>query len=149
MITAQDEIESETESTDVTIERDFSVQTVQYVEYYLVTILKNLLTNAIKYHAEGRSPHIHIRTKETESYILLEIQDNGKGFDVKRYGNKIFKPFKRVNPSGNGSGVGLHIVKTIVEKNGGKIEVQSQPNEGSTFFVYLTPYPDAEKNTPD
>ncbi|MEM8967778.1 MAG: chemotaxis protein CheB [Bacteroidota bacterium] len=149
LATARDEIELEIEFTDVTIERDFAVKTVQYVEYYLVTILKNLLTNAIKYHAEGRPPHIHIRTKKTDGYILLEIQDNGAGFDVERYGNIIFKPFKRVNPSGNGSGVGLHIVKTIVEKNGGKIEVQSQLDKGTIFFVYLMPYPDVEKNTSD
>ncbi|MEM6844085.1 MAG: chemotaxis protein CheB [Bacteroidota bacterium] len=147
--TARDELESEIKPIDIAIECDFSVKAVQYVEYYLIAIFKNLLSNAIKYRAEDRTPHVLFTTEEKDPFIALKIQDNGKGLDVERFGKKIFKPFKRMNPAENGSGVGLHIVKTIVEKNGGKIEVQSQPDEGTTFLVYLMPYPDAEKNTAD
>ncbi|WKN43863.1 chemotaxis protein CheB [Tunicatimonas pelagia] len=140
------EIKEEIDQYDATIEHSFAVETIQYVEFYLVSIVKNLLTNAIKSSVEGRPPRISFKTKERDQYICLEVQDNGKGLDMKRDGKHLFQPFKRINSSVDEVGVSLHIVKAIVEKNGGKIEVQSQPDNGTTFSIHLMPYTHDEKN---
>ncbi len=144
---ARKELEEQIESTNAAISSDFGVGTIQYVEFYLTSIVKNLISNAIKYRSDEKSPQIRISTKKKNGYVCLEVQDNGIGIDLDRYGKKIFRPFERLHRTIEGLGVGLHIIKTIVEKNGGYIDVQSQLEEGTTFLVYLKPYTYEEKNT--
>jgi len=141
------ELEEQIDDTNAVISSDFSVGTIQYVEFYLTSVLKNLISNAIKYRSDERQPRIHICTESKNDYVCLKVQDNGIGIDLDRYGKKIFRPFERLHRSVEGLGIGLHIIKTIVEKNGGYIDVQSQPGEGTTFLVYLKPYTYEEKNT--
>jgi PAS domain S-box-containing protein len=122
------------------IQTDFQVAEINYIEAYLSSIMKNLVTNAVKYQASRRPLSIQIHTQKVDGAVLLTVTDNGIGIDLIRNKDKVFKPFKRFTEQAHGTGVGLYIIKNIVEKNGGNIEVESQPNKGTTFRVYLKPY---------
>ncbi|AHM58902.1 two-component system-sensor histidine kinase [Flammeovirgaceae bacterium 311] len=115
-------------------------ETIRYNKAYLSSILRNLISNAIKYSYPGRPPQISICTEQKGNVVLLLVQDNGMGMDLKKWGHQLFKPFKRLNNHKKGTGIGLHLVKQIIEKNGGKIKVKSQPGSGSTFFCFLRAY---------
>ncbi len=109
-------------------------------EVHLTNIIHNLLDNANKYSAQA--PEIEIRTRSLTDGISLSISDKGIGM-TKEALTRIFDRFYRI-PTGNvhnvkGFGLGLSYVKTILQGHHGKIRVQSQPNVGSTFEIFL-PY---------
>lgn len=123
-------------SSKAKITVDFSaVPTINYVTVYLNSILLNLITNSIKYRSPKRKPIINIRTYKKGKYTCLEISDNGIGMDLERNGDRVFGLFQRFNTSTEGKGLGLYIIKTIIEANGGMITVESQPGKGSVFTV--------------
>jgi signal transduction histidine kinase len=68
--------------------------------------------------------------------MLLSFADNGLGIQADQV-DKIFLMFKRVHTHVEGSGIGLYIVKRIIENNGGRVEVQSEPGRGTTFNMYF------------
>lgn len=111
-----------------------------YIGSYLQSVLKNLITNAIKYHSPARPLEIRITTQKVAAGMWLTVADNGIGIDLVANANRIFKPFKRFTQQAQGTGVGLYIIKTIVEKNGGRIEVESELDVGTTFKVLLVEY---------
>lgn len=105
---------------------------------HFTNVLFNLIDNAIKY--SDSPPHLIIKTKNHDSRILIEVQDNGIGISSDNL-KKIFNQFYRV-PTGNlhdvkGFGLGLNYVKTMVELHKGKIEVESKPSVGSVFKITL------------
>ncbi|MCC8411108.1 GAF domain-containing protein [Mucilaginibacter sp. UR6-1] len=102
----------------------------------LSQVFSNLLSNAFKYSQRSDPQQVSIEGKATENGILYQIKDNGLGIDIKQL-PKIFELFNRTDNVKDieGSGVGLAIVKRIVEKHRGKIWVDSEPGKGSTFFV--------------
>lgn len=125
-------------SNQVSIEADFSeVPVIEFSYINLKSILNNLITNAIKYRSPERLPQIYIKTSRVAGYILLTITDNGLGIDLEKNQHKLFKMFVRLHSHVEGSGIGLYIVKRIVENNQGKLEVESQVGVGTTFKVYI------------
>jgi PAS domain S-box-containing protein len=108
----------------------------------LQQLLQNLISNAIKYSKKDQPPQIKIMAtvvKEKErDYHQISITDNGIGFDPE-YSDRIFQMFSRLHGKAeySGTGVGLSIVKKVVENHDGLIMVESQPGVGSTFQVYL------------
>lgn len=124
------------------LQTDLQQQGIKYNEAFLTSILKNLISNAIKYSSIKRNPVIHIKTEKSDDFIKLMVSDNGIGIDLKLHGHKLFKPFKRFSRQAEGTGVGLHLIKSMVEKNGGRIEVDSIPGKGTTFTCYLVSYTD-------
>lgn len=125
-----------------TLEFDFSSQaTIRYIGPYIYSLLKNLVSNAIKYSRDNAPLKITISTRSVNSYTLLTVQDNGMGIDMEKYGKQLFSPFRRFSPErAKGTGIGLYIVKNIIEKNGGYIKVKSTPGEGTAFYCYLKEY---------
>lgn len=120
------------------IKADFiSLPFITTVKSYLVSILYNLLSNAIKYRSPKRDLIISILTYEEEKCIVLEITDNGMGIDLDQQKEKIFDLYKRFHLHVEGKGMGLYLVKNQVESLGGRIEVSSNVDEGTTFKVYL------------
>ena len=120
---------------------DFSqAPEVHYVAPYLESIIKNLVSNALKYRAVDRPPFIRLTTRRAGDVVLLTVEDNGMGMDLEQHGNDLFKPFKRFTTEVEGTGLGLHLVKNMVERNGGSIQVYSQPGEGTRFVVNLKEY---------
>ncbi len=105
-------------------------------------VLENLLSNAIKYTPTGGS--IHYRLKYNESHIQLSLQDNGIGIPEK-YHKTLFQSFRGIRRKGlegeESTGLGLFICKEIVKMHTGKISVESQDGEGTTFIITL-PFPE-------
>lgn len=102
------------------------------------SIIYNLLSNAIKYHSPERPPVVVIETRREGNFMLMSVTDNGIGM-APQHVKKLFTMFKRFHTHVEGTGIGLYIVKRIVENAGGKIEVESTLNVGTKFNVYL-PY---------
>lgn len=116
-------------------------------------LLQNLIGNALKFHRadvppvvdvkgtlESAAPHVARGTVAPESTAVCRfvVSDNGIGFEQK-YEDRIFTPFKRLHGRSefSGTGMGLAICRRIVERHGGTIAVESTPNEGTTFTVWL------------
>jgi len=99
-------------------------------------VFANLLSNAIKYSLPSGSPEVYIDATDNEYEIIYTIRDNGVGIDIKQLPH-VFELFKRMDNVQDieGTGVGLAIVKRIIEKHNGKIWVDSKLGKGSTFFV--------------
>ncbi len=103
----------------------------------LKIILSNLLTNAIKYHnTEQANPAIKVTSYKKGHEVHISVQDNGHGIAPEHL-QKIFDMFYRASETSEGSGLGLYIVQDTAKKLGGRIEVASQPGQGSTFTLIL------------
>jgi PAS domain S-box-containing protein len=102
----------------------------------LRSIIYNLLSNGLKYRAPGRPAVVQLRCYRTRHAAVLEVQDNGLGLDEEQQ-RQLFQMFQRLHSHVEGTGVGLYMVKKIVENAGGTITVQSQPGVGTTFSVVL------------
>ena len=105
----------------------------------LYRVINNIISNSIKYNNKARGV-INIRVREEKEYIHLEIEDNGQGVSPEEAG-RIFERFYRTDASRNsrtgGSGIGLSIVKKIVEAHGGTIWAVSNKNVGLTMHILL------------
>lgn len=102
---------------------------------FFESILLNLLTNTIKYRAKDRHLKIAISSKEINNKIILTFSDNGIGIDLKRNKDKVFGLYQRFHDYPDSKGLGLYLVKSQVESMGGKIEIESEVNEGTTFTL--------------
>jgi two-component system CheB/CheR fusion protein len=118
---------------------DFRISKVLFVEGYLISIFQNLISNSIKYSSPERICRIDIKAELVNENIILTFKDNGIGIDKSDY-KKIFEPFNRLTSQVNGKGIGLHIVKSIVQNNGGTIEVDSEVGIGTEFKIYFEEY---------
>lgn len=100
-------------------------------------IFSNLISNALKYNDKS-VPEIEVGFEDAGDHYLFYIRDNGIGFDM-RYHDKIFEIFQRLHREDEyrGTGVGLAMVKKIVETYGGRIWAESEPGKGSTFYFTL------------
>ena len=102
----------------------------------LRSIVYNLVSNAVKYHDPEQKPVVRIRCQETKDYQVLTVADNGLGMDLSR-DHHLFGLFRRLHTHVEGTGIGLYIVKKIIENAGGKIEVESEVGVGTTFRVFF------------
>jgi two-component system sensor histidine kinase SenX3 len=104
-------------------------------------VLLNLLDNAYKY-TDEKNRRIELRVFETAGRVLFAVKDNGIGI-AESERKKIFRRFyqvdRRLARQAGGVGLGLSIVEFIVKAHGGEISVYSQPGQGSTFTVSLSP----------
>lgn len=103
----------------------------------LTQVLQNLIGNALKFHG-ATPPHIHVQAESSEAEWVFSVRDNGIGIDPKDF-ERIFILFQRLHTRReySGTGMGLAIVKKIVERHGGRIWVQSTPGQGATFYFSL------------
>jgi PAS domain S-box-containing protein len=119
---------------DMKMDENFTLMTDRA---YLDSIVLNLLSNAIKYRKPDVSPQITIKTGENKQMMWFSVSDNGLGIDLKKYGDRVFGMFKTFHGNRDARGIGLFITRNQIEALGGKIEVESTPNIGTTFTVYL------------
>jgi signal transduction histidine kinase len=105
----------------------------------LRSLLYNLLTNALKYRHPDRPPYVRLTCHTQDGYWCLTVQDNGLGLTAAQQA-ELFALFRRFHNHVEGSGLGLYTVKKIAENLGGRVEVQSEPEVGSTFRVYVPSY---------
>lgn len=130
------DLEEPMKETGAVLKTDLQVGSIVYARKNLRSIIYNLVSNAIKYKSPDRPPVIHLKTYEQGEYVVLEVQDNGLGIK-KEQQHKLFTMFKRLHTHVEGTGIGLYIVKRIIENNGGRIEVDSVHGKGTTFKVYF------------
>jgi PAS domain S-box-containing protein len=125
------------EEAKVEFEEDFQeVPAIRFSKKNLRSILFNLISNAIKFRAPLKIPRILVSTHLQENFIQIVVQDNGQGIENHKI-EHIFDMYNKLNQNTEGSGLGLNIVKRIVDNNKGKIEVKSTKGTGTTFKIYL------------
>ena len=132
-----DNLRTRTKKTSGTVEYQ-NLPLVLGNQRELISVLQNLVGNALKFHGE-KPPHIKVSAKKLGDKWEISVTDNGIGIS-EEYVHKIFTPFKRLHGASNydGTGIGLAIVRKILEHHGGDITVDSIPDEGSTFRFTLS-----------
>ncbi len=118
------------------IKSEVNVSEITFSRRKLRSIVYNLISNAIKFKSPERKLEIFIKTKREDNFIIISVKDNGIGIDASKQ-DDIFSKYFRMENAIEGSGIGLYLVKEIVNNSGGKILLESQPGKGSEFKVYL------------
>lgn len=109
-----------------------------YNPAYLESVLYNLISNAIRYSHQERHPTIQIDCYTEGKKTVLKVSDNGIGIDLNKNGHKIFGMYKKFSTHKDSKGIGLFITKNQIDAMGGSITVESEPNLGTTFKVYIS-----------
>ena len=102
---------------------------------YMESIILNLMTNAIKYRQETKPPVVELSCIQESGKTILKVKDNGKGINLEIHGADLFGMYKTLHGNSDAEGIGLFITKNQIEEMGGKIEVESRENVGTTFTV--------------
>lgn len=111
---------------------------------HLFQVMDNLVRNALKFAVDGRSPDVEIGAVKRTNETVLFVRDNGIGIPSSDH-EKVFEPFERLeHKEAPGTGIGLAIVKKIVDLYQGRVWVESEPGNGSTFFFTLPIYGELE-----
>ena len=126
--------ELEDKGTAVSLELSEDQPTVLADRNRLVEVLDNLMVNALKYACDGPEPRITIGSETVGREVRLFVKDNGPGIGEEHH-EKIFGLFQRLDENKEGTGVGLAIVKRIMEVHGGRVWVESAIGEGATFWL--------------
>lgn len=129
------------ENTDISIEGDLPV--VLGNESLLTQCFSNLLGNAVKFVAPGVRPKVRVWSQSADGFARIWIEDNGIG--IPRHAqSRLFAMFQKLDNQYEGTGIGLAIVRKVVERMGGKVGVESEPDQGSRFWVDLRLAPKKE-----
>ncbi|MGQ7947121.1 PAS domain-containing sensor histidine kinase [Flavobacterium sp. WC2509] len=124
------------QTSNAVINIDFSqLKKINFNRTYLESIFLNLITNSIKYSRPGCSPIISIYSRKTDGINQLIFSDNGLGFDMNIAKDKIFDLHQKFNNHIDSKGIGLYLVNNHITSLGGKIDVESKINEGTTFTI--------------
>lgn len=129
-------IENRIQATNTVIKKEFRVPEIYFSKKNLRSVLYNLITNAIKFKSPDRDPVITVRTKEEAGFVVLTVTDNGIGIPKKEFEN-IFSMYGRLYNDVEGQGMGLYLIKKIVDAAGGYIDVESELDIGSIFTIYF------------
>jgi PAS domain S-box-containing protein len=124
------------QDNNILLKENIEVENIQYKRSSLRSILYNLLSNAIKYRNPARSLVVELKTYIENDDIVLSVKDNGLGLNPNQQ-KKLFTLFRRMHHHVEGTGVGLFMIKRIVENMGGRIEVKSEEGKGTEFIVFL------------
>ncbi|MDP3682188.1 MAG: PAS domain S-box protein [Flavobacterium sp.] len=124
--------------------KDVSISTIMpddvminYNPAYLESILYNIISNSIRYSHPERKPTIIIKWITDDENKILQISDNGVGIDLVKNADKIFGMYKTFTNNADSKGIGLFITKNQIDAMGGNITVESEPNIGTTFKIYI------------
>jgi PAS domain S-box-containing protein len=110
---------------------------INYNPAYLESILYNIISNSIRYQHPSRKPIIRITLVTENERKVLQISDNGIGIDLVRNADKIFGMYKTFTNNSDSKGIGLFITKNQIDAMGGNITVESEPNVGTTFKIFI------------
>ncbi|MBC8046887.1 MAG: PAS domain-containing protein [Fimbriimonadaceae bacterium] len=115
---------------------EINISEITFSRRKLRSILYNLISNAIKFKSPQRHPKIVVTTNRDNDYIIISVKDNGVGIDKSKF-EAIFSKYYRLENAIEGSGIGLYLVKEIVNNAGGKVLLESELGKGSEFTIYL------------
>jgi len=142
---AVDSVKKEAKNKDIEITQEIDplAATIWSDPYKLRQVLINLITNAV--HATGTGGKISIILENTGDDVALTVRDTGQGIPKENL-KKIFEPFFSTKPPGEGTGLGLFVCRSIIEKLGGKMEVESQLGHGTSFCIRLPKYHEVKES---
>ena len=129
--------------SDIGARIQVDTEQLPYVDYppiYLEAVLRQLITNALRFAHPDRPLVVHVSTGFCDGDPAITISDNGMGMDLGRHGKRLFKLGSTFHRQSSGRGVGLFMVRSIVESLGGEILVESEPDRGTTFTINLRKY---------
>lgn len=131
-----DDLTKQLEETGGRVEVEGALPPVHATPAQVRLVFQNLISNGIKFVPEDREPRIRIRGHKEAGNAIVEVEDNGIGIEP-RYAEKVFGMFQRLHPRDTypGHGIGLAVVKRIVEHHGGAVTLQSTPGQGTVFRV--------------
>ena len=129
--------EAKNKGTEIITDIDPSTATIWSDPYKLRQVLINLITNAV--HATGTGGKISIILENKGDDVALTVRDTGQGIPRENL-KKIFEPFFSTKPPGEGTGLGLFVCRSIIEKLGGEMEVESKIGHGTSFCIRLPKY---------
>jgi signal transduction histidine kinase len=118
----------------ITVAVQEAMPTIYGDEERIGEVFDNLITNAIRYGCDAEDPRIEIGAEDDDNKYRVFVRDNGQGIRAEHH-DKIFGLFQRLHPGKDSTGVGLAIVRRIVEVHGGRVWVESSPGSGATFWV--------------
>lgn len=121
------------------LSHSLQVSHLNFPKKKLRSILFNLVSNSIKYKSPDRISTIHVSTYRKGGYVVLSVMDNGTGIKPQKM-DQLFTKFGTLHDEsypGESLGIGLYLVKKMVEEAGGEIEAESEWDKGSVFHVYL------------
>ena len=139
-------LNQEREEKDATVTWTSPLGRVIAQDVILAQALRNLLSNAMKFVAQGVRPEVRVSTERRDGRLRVLVRDNGIGIAAE-YHHRIFGMFERLNSAEEypGTGMGLAIVRRAAERLGGEVGVESRAGEGSLFWIEL---PAAEPPSP-
>lgn len=135
------EVLAETKAIYSDVKVDIEIETLPDIKgdlSLMKQVFSNLISNAIKYSSNRDKVLLRIAYVQNNELVTISITDNGEGFDMK-YHDKLFGVFQRLHSADEfeGTGVGLALVKRIINKHGGDIWAESEPGKGSTFYISI------------
>lgn len=127
------EIEKKEGALHVSIEAD-KLPPVETVPVYIENIVSNLIANAIRFGRSSEALVVSVECTREPAYILINVRDNGRGINLQKHKNRIFRPFQRFHQD-SGKGLGLFIIKSQAEAIGASVAVSENPEGGLCFSV--------------
>lgn len=131
-----DTIAKQLKEANAIIDIDVDCKVVKFSRVNLKSIIYNLISNAVKYRSPHRVPEVKVSCFVKDEEVVLKVSDNGLGIKDENK-KKLFSMFKRFHDHVEGTGIGLYIVKRIIDNSGGRVEVESEAGKGTTFTVFL------------
>ncbi len=121
----------------VSIDYQFNTNNVLYSNHIIKIILVNLISNSIKYSKPNEDCIIQVKLSITNNQLNISVQDNGIGMDLNSPQNKIFSLFNKVSEEQQGFGIGLSVLKKIVDQQNGTIKVDSELGLGTLISIFI------------
>jgi signal transduction histidine kinase len=129
-------VEGQLKEKQVEVQVGSGLPVVHVDKERLIEVIQNLTDNAVKFMGGQPHPHIEIGFVPQDEHPVFYVRDNGIGIK-KDFHKRIFGLFDKLNPDTEGTGVGLALVKRIIEVHGGSVWVDSQEGAGATFYFTL------------
>lgn len=138
-------LKEEIKEKKIKVTSDLKVTEIKFPRSSLRSVFYNLIHNAIKFSDPKKTSEIKIATEAVKGFVILCVQDNGLGIPFKDQ-RLVFKKSSRLSKKIQGTGMGLYVVKNMLEENKGRIKLESKKKEGTTFKVFFRNPPDLGKD---
>ncbi|NNC83676.1 MAG: ATP-binding protein, partial [Flavobacteriales bacterium] len=131
------EIQLEKAEGEIVVKKPLDGIVIEGHPTFLTSILQNALDNAIKYRSKERRLEIEIEHEIRDEFVCLMIKDNGIGIDLEKNQERIWGKYNRFTSSAEGTGIGMYLIKGMIEQMGGMVEVRSEVDRFTEIRLYF------------